>query len=296
MEFKDISLQDKELFNHYLQGRRYRLLTYNFTNFYLWRKWDPYRWNIVEGALCIKSDYLHYDDVLCPIAAEDASVLAATEALIAWYKQRGVAFSMIEVDADMLALFEQHWPGRFAAEELPFGNNYIYRQSDLATLSGKHYNAKRNYVHRFTRQYPDYHFVRMDSSIIAGCQELLDKWLSHHDSTRDDILQEYSGVCDGLQNFSQLDWTGAALLVGEKVVAFELGERLNDDTMGIHIEKADIEYVGAYQAINNFFVRDYAQEFTYINRAEDMGDEGLRKAKLSYHPCHMEKKYRLRLK
>lgn len=296
MDFRPVTIDDKAIFNHYLTGREYRLITYCFTNFYLWRNWDPYRWTLAEEALVVKSDYLGLDAVLCPISPDDNRVLAATEALIDWYRQRGVPFLMCEVDQDMLALFEARWPGRFQADEYPPGANYIYEQQDLALLPGKRYNTKRNHIRRFIRDNPDYRFLPLTADLVEGCQAELQTWFARHDHANFEIVQEYQGVADGLAHLEQLDFFGAALLAQGRVAAFALGERLNRDTCCIHIEKADVSIAGSYQAINNFFARDLCRDFRYINRAEDMDDVGLRHAKQSYHPCRLEKKYNLRLK
>lgn len=295
MEFKPITINDKQMFNHYLAGRRRELITYNFSNFFLWRNWDPYGWAIVEDALCIKSDYIGLDTVIVPIAAEDGNVLRATEALIDWYRAEGREFIMSEVDDTMLTFFQQHWPGRFQAEEYPPGFNYVYHRDDLAYLRGKKYNSKRNHLHRFMKEYPEHQFLPLTANLVDGCREQLALWYSRQDTADPEIIHESQGVLDALEYMDKLDFTGAVLLLQGRVIAFTIGEPLNEDTIAIHIEKADTNILGAYQAINCFYARDYCDGYRYINRAEDMGNLGQRKAKLSYQPSHMVKKYYLRL-
>jgi hypothetical protein len=223
-------------------------------------------------------------------------MLKATEALIEWYKERNVPFLMTEVSESMRDLYEQYWPGRFAATEFPPGFNYIYKQQDLAQLSGQDYAAKRNHIHRFLRESPGYSFLPLTAQWLNGCKELEMAWLKTHDEASEAIVQEHSGVMDALNNLPELDCVGACIVVQGRVAAFCLGEPLNEDTFAIHIEKADIGMHGSFQAINQFFARDYCAGYSFINRAEDMGHPGQRKAKLSYHPHHLEKKYFLRLR
>lgn len=296
MLFKQITLAEKELFGKYLEGRRQDLITYNFTNFYLWRNWDPYGWDVVEDALCVKSDFYGWDAVLPPFSPRDEAVLAATEHLIAWYKERNVPFLMTEVSEAMRGLYERHWPGRFCATEFPAGFNYIYSQEDLAQLPGPNYAAKRNHVRRFLRENPGFQFLPLTEEWLESCKEREMAWLALHGEQTEQIRQEHSGVMDALNHFAELDAVGACLTTGGSVAAFAIGERLNEDTFAIHIEKGDINIHGSYQAINQFFARDYCTGCRFINRAEDMGNEGQRKAKLSYHPHHLEKKYHLRLR
>lgn len=295
IEFKEISLKDKPVFNSYLHGRRHDLITYCFSNFYLWRNWDPFAWAEIENALVIKSGQPSRDTICVPIAADDQAVLRATETMIDWFKSQNRDFKMTEVSAADVAFFERYWPGRFAIKEDSREANYIYRQSDLATLPGKKYHAKRNYINRFIRNYSDYRLLPLAGDIIAGCKAQLANWNSRHDMRNFDLRQEYLGNIDVLEHLAELDCQGVALLIGNQVVAFTVGEPLNCDTYCIHIEKGNTDITGVYQTINYLFVRKYTGGYTYINRAEDMGAPGLIRAKKSYHPCRMEKKFCLRL-
>lgn len=296
MEFKRIELPDKKTFNDHLAGREYHNMLYNFTSLFIWQDWEPFSWTEVDGAICIKSNYYNQDTVLAPFSPDDTCILKATEQLISWYKARGAGFIMTGVTQGHLDLYENSWPGRFDIKALPDEENYLYFTRALADLPGAEYRSKRNHVHRFIREYPDYRFVPLSTTLIPGCKENLDRWLDTRDSGDLNLLGEYQGINLALDNFGDLDYIGACLTVKDKVIAFTLGEELTPDTMGIHVEKADTTYHGSFAAINQFFARDYCRNYTYINRAEDMGIKGLRTAKVSYHPCRMEKVFQLRLK
>lgn len=296
MDFKPITLEQKELFNSYLKGRRYETPVFTFTSLFIWKDWDPLGWDEVEGALCVKSGYHGWDAVLPPISGNDKNVLEATEALIDWYKQKNVPFLMAEACDLMVQFFERAWPGRFIAREYPEGANYVYLQEDLAQLPGKKYAKKRNHISQLERQYPQYKFLPLTADLVPNAIGELKSWSGEHDMNDPDLAAEQRGVRLALENFGKLDYTGACLVIGDRVEAFTLGEPLNSDTVIIHAEKANRDIPGAYAAINSFFARDYWQNYKYINRAEDMGMQGLRKAKMSWHPHHMEKKFHLRLK
>ncbi|MEG1501272.1 MAG: phosphatidylglycerol lysyltransferase domain-containing protein [Clostridiales bacterium] len=157
------------------------------------------------------------------------------------------------------------------------------------------YNSKRNHINRFYAQYPNFSFQPLTTKLIPGCQELMTKWYDTK-ALNNDIIMEKKGIDDAFANFGDLDYLGACLLVQDRVIAFTLGEPLNQDTVAIHVEKADSDYHGAFSLINQLFVKEYWLDYPFINRAEDMGQEGLRMAKESYHPCKMIMKYHLRLK
>ncbi len=295
MQFNEVTLNDKALFNSYLQGRKRNLITYCFSSFYLWREWDPYSWAIVEDALVVKSNYKNLDTICVPISADDQAVLRATEAMIKAYQQENKEFIISEVSADDLLFYEKYWPGRFVAEDYLDGANYIYLQSDLAHLPGKKFDGKRNQINRFKRNYPEYKLLPITKDLVNGCKEELNIWMGRHDANDFELQQEYQGSLDALDHLDELDCEGAALLIGDKVCAFTIGEPLNADTYCVHIEKGDINIPGVYQAINCFYAREYTEGYQYINRAEDMGSAGLRKAKTSYNPYRLEHKYYLRL-
>ena len=295
MEFKPITIDDRDLFEEKLSGREYRLGTYDFNNLYMWRNWDPYLAAVLGEALVVRSDYRTPPSYLVPITPSDELLLQTTDRLIDFCRENGQPFAMVEVYEEARALFENTWPGRFQFTEFPPGANYVYRQSDLATLSGHSYNSKRNHVRQFERACPGYELKEIDSDNLDACKKLEWTWFNGHIRSLD-VEREHSGVLDALDHLEQLSCTGAALMWQGEAVAFTVGGRLNSDTASIHIEKADPSIPGSFQAINCFYAREYCDWAEFINRAEDMDDPGLRRAKQSYHPCHMEKKYFLKLR
>lgn len=296
IDFQPVRLCDKERFNRYLSGRYYDLITYNFSTFWLWRDWDPYSWAVIDDALCVTSDYLGLDTVLVPISPMDGRILKATETLLGWYEDTGRPFVMSEVSEAMLDFYQRHMPGCFAAEEYPPGHNYIYRRKDLAELPGKKYDGKRNHLRHFFNEHPDYLFTEITPALVPACKQEVRRWTEQHHPGDPEVAQELLGVLDGLDHLGELDFKTGCLVTGGRPAAFCFGEPLNADTWCIHVEKGDIEVRGAYQAINYLFVRHFCQDAAYINRAEDMGNDGQRQAKSSYHPCCFAKKYYLRLK
>ena len=295
MDFRPITLEDRTLFERYLSGREYRLGTYDFTNLYMWRNWDPYLVAETDGALIVRSDYLSPPAYLVPITPDDEQLLASIEELIKLCRKQDLPFTLVEVYEEALALIRQTWPERFEVQEFPAGANYVYRQEDLAHLTGHSYNSKRNHLRQFERACPDWQLIPISKENREACKELEWRWFNGHIRNAD-VEREHRGVLDALDNLDQLPCTGAALQWAGRVVAFTVGGKLNSRTASIHIEKADPDIPGSFQAINCFYAREYCGWAEFINRAEDMGDPGLRRAKQSYHPCHMEKKYMLKLR
>lgn len=296
MIFNEIKPADKPLFDQYLAGQTHRLITYCFASFYLWRNWDCLNWAEVQSSLVVKSD-LPGEEMFCvPCSADDNAVLAATESIIKWCADQQRPFCLCEATAADVAFFEKHWPGRLLACEYLPGANYIYSRRDLAELPGSRFHAKRNHIQRFLRRYPNHRLLPLGPELLAGCREQLLLWGSRHNCARYELAEEERAILDALDHWQELACQGAALLVGDRVAAFTIGGPLSADTYCIQIEKADTAILGAYQAINCWFVREFTCGYTYINRAEDMGKPGLAKAKRSYHPCRLEKNYCLTLR
>jgi len=132
---------------------------------------------------------------------------------------------------------------------------------------------------------------------VPACQELQDRWCDEkHCDLVATLHSESRAVKEALEEFAALGITGGCIVVEGKVEAFALGELLNPETVVIHIEKANAAFHGLYQAVNQQFLEQAWRRVPYVNREQDLGLAGLRKAKESYHPHHMVEKFEVRLK
>ena len=181
----------------------------------------------------------------------------------------------------------------------------IYSAVDMITLKGKKFQSKRNFVSRF-KSNPEWSFEPITKENLHECRQMNEEWCKLYGCTKDQSLsQESCSVRCALKNFEALGLKGGLLRLAGKVVAFSLGEMLNSDTFLVHIEKAFANIQGAYPTISREFllycsnldgndIREADETkigFKYVNREDDAGDEGLRKAKLQYHPVFMLEKY-----
>ncbi len=172
--------------------------------------------------------------------------------------------------------------------------DYLYLREDLQLLKGKKYQPKRNHINKFSSLY-DWHFELLTPQNASKCLEFEDLWiedaLSRAPEYKEDYLSERKVITYLLENIETLGIFGGIIKVGERIVAFSLGSAINRDTFDTHIEKADRNFDGAFTIINREMAVHIPENFVYINREEDLGLEGLRKAKLSYHPLRMIEKY-----
>jgi hypothetical protein len=173
--------------------------------------------------------------------------------------------------------------------------DYVYAASDLIALSGRKYHAKKNHINKFRSSF-DFAYAAMSAAHIPGCLAFQDTWCDCN-RCRDDmnLMHEWEAVRDALGAFEELQVQGGVILVNGRIEAFAIGELLNPHTAVVHIEKANAQLPGLYSLINQQFCEHAWSGVALINREQDLGDEGLRQAKLSYHPQKLEPKYRITL-
>lgn len=172
-------------------------------------------------------------------------------------------------------------------------SDYIYGQQELSTLAGRAYHKKKNHVSKFNRTYDDIRYSDIGEANIEDAVMVEDIWYSEHQDDIDDSAQiEYAAIKNALQNYDKLGLMGGILYVNNVPAAMTIASYITDDAIDIHYEKCISEYAvsGGYAAINQRYAATL-NNVTYINREEDINIPGLRKAKESYHPKIMLKKY-----
>lgn len=169
--------------------------------------------------------------------------------------------------------------------------DYVYLREKLATLSGRKYHGQKNHYNAFKKANPDYVYEPITEANIAECLAFGEKWCDDRVHEDPSLVCEKYAIAQAFNNFAALELRGGAIRINGKIEAFSFGKKINDDTAVLHVEKANHEIRGLYTAINKEFAANAWSDVTYLNREEDMGHEGLRRAKESYHPEFMVKKY-----
>jgi hypothetical protein len=188
---------------------------------------------------------------------------------------------LIEIYGDKLIVFPD--PNLF---------DYVYYSEKLINLVGKKLHSKRNHINKFKSLY-NYEYKKMTPQLAQGCFKKAQEWLTskYPDKNNSDYISEITALKEVFDNYEKLDLIGGLVTVDSKIIAFSIGEKLTENTFVTHIEKADTNFQGAYTLINNEFSKNECASYEFINREEDMGIEGIRKAKNSYYPDIMIKKY-----
>jgi len=175
--------------------------------------------------------------------------------------------------------------------EDPDNWDYVYERDALTSLSGNKLRQKRRWLKKFLDKY-EYDFHLISEEFIEVCRQLQIQWCDMNECMGNpDLMEEQKAIDEALDHYLKLKFRGGLLCIEEKCVGYTFGELLNPNTVVIHVEKANKFYEGAYQAINNFFLKNCCENVKFINREQDLGDPGLRQAKSSYNPHHMVKKF-----
>lgn len=197
-------------------------------------------------------------------------------------------YGLIQKEKDLL---EKHFPGEYNFFPSRNSFDYVYKVSDLANLNGKKYHSKRNHISYFQKNY-DWSYEEINESNIRECIQMNEKWfLLNVDKNPDGIDAERKVLKLIFDNYEKFGFLGGVLRVNGEVVAFTFGEELNKNTFVTHFEKAFSSVRGAYPMINMMFAKNTLVNYEYVNREDDVGSEGLRKAKLSYYPAILLEKF-----
>lgn len=291
VNFKEIQLSDKEWITNILKKANYQGCDYSFANLYMWREPSQITVAEVDGFLCIMGQAHYEKEPVYVFPAGNGNIGPIIEKLERDAEERNIRFRLRAAGKEQAEYIKELFPGRFEAESMRGEWDYLYLVENLTNLAGKKYHGKRNHIARF-KDDNNWSYERITEDNLGECMEMNDAWCRMYGCREEDGKRtEQCAVREAAQNFSALGLEGGLLRKGGEVVAFTMGEPLNDITYVVHIEKAFSDVQGAYPMINQQFVIDRMQDFLYVNREEDMGEEGLRKAKLSYKPDLLLEKY-----
>jgi hypothetical protein len=280
-----LGISDRELINNYLERYPPEISEHTFTNLFVWRKFRPVYFIEKEGSLLIfirrendreqeiilfgpPAGEIAIDDILKSKEFRLTGATRLTESTLKDYRKNGIS---LEDDRD--------------------NSDYLYRVSDLADLSGRKYSRKRNHIKRCLDAY-ECVYEEMSEETLNEVREMHERWCRLRACFDDpDLMKEYEAVREALDNYSLLELTGGIIRINGQVEAFAMAEKLSPGTAVWHFEKAMREFHGLSQLITHWFAKYSLNDFEYVNREQDLGIPGLRKAKLSYFPAFILNKY-----
>ena len=287
--FRRPALEDQELIRSYFDKAPSRSCERTFVDVFLWARHYDVTFAVIEDTLVFRDGGA--DPGFAYPAGEEVCVKRALEFLMKYSEEQGYPFKLYNVTAENFAQIEAWFSGEFELEYDRDQADYIYETEKLATLAGKKLHGKRNHINKFKQLYPDWSYESLSDENVEACFQMALKWRNSNGCNDDP--EKNAEMCvslNSLRLYKELGFKGGVLRNGEKIVAFTVGEELCKDTFVVHIEKAFADVQGAYPMINQQFVEHECMDYTYVNREDDAGEEGLRKAKLSYRPAFLEEK------
>lgn len=288
INLKRPELEDRAQINYYLSYADTRSCEMTFANTYLWSRHYDTGFAIVEDMLVFGN---MDGSVSFTVPVGPGDLKKAIDVLIAYCEEKKVPFQLHNVTREDFAKLETLYPQEFSIVYEREYADYVYETEKLANLSGKKYHSKKNHINKFKKLYPDWSYEPITKNNVEECFQMALRWRELNGCEDDE--EKHAEICvtlNFLRLFEELKMRGGVLRVDGNIVAFTIGEPVSKDTLVVHIEKAFADVQGAYTMINQQFAEHEGAGFTYLNREEDMGEEGLRQAKMSYKPAFLVEK------
>ena len=291
ISFSRLQLAQKAQYEDILFACGSRSCEYSFANLYLWGRQEA---AFFPEGIAFFSHFYGKSVYPYPIGTGDRR--AIVEAVIQDAQARGIPCRFTSLTRPETEELESWFPGRFLFRPDRDGFDYVYAIDDLADLKGRKFQKKRNHVHKFQASHPDCLSVPLEKENLPQAQEMVAQWFRQRlaEDPHGDYLLEQIALSRAFRHFEALGMEGLMLVENGQVLAVTLASRLSENTMDVHFEKAREDVDGAYAAVNCEFARHLRlkhPELAFLNREDDLGLPGLRQAKLSYQPHHMEEKY-----
>jgi hypothetical protein len=281
-DFRKIEMKDKPLFDSFLSKHPPQISEMTFTNLFCWRLSRKHEFVVHKNHLLVSFLENEARRFYQPIGPEPHRII---EEALGMFPES--SFERVEKSiAGKVTGF------KVAEDRNMF--DYMFRVSDLADLPGDKYSQKRNFIKRFSALNPT--ACVLEEATVKEFLSLQERWCNMRNCEADrSMAEENMALREALRNFKALGIHGVCAWVNEKIEGFAIGERLNPDAFVEHFEKANSELTGVYQYILNEFAKSIPAGFGFLNREQDLGVEGLRKAKMSYHPSKMVEKFSVSL-
>ena len=298
IDFQDLTKQDKPLLDRYFRSRYYENSHFNFTNLFMWRIPYHVRWCEENGVLYMTCEWDGTLMAMQPFGPEE-KMQEATERFLAYFQEIGRPLLFVGMESGYAEFLARYKGASFDIREDRDNFDYVYLAEKLISLSGRKLHSKKNHLNAFRKMYPQAEYLAITEELIPACRVELESWYQMRlaDEPDDPFIDwERRAILEIFDDYEYFGLRGGAIRLDGRIIAFTFGEQLNTDSVVVHVEKADPNIRGAYPAINQGYVANNWSGMTYINREEDMGHEGLRKAKESYKPEKMIRKFNAQCK
>jgi uncharacterized protein len=285
-DFRPLEIEDMNIFNKAFNIKPVLISEFTFANLYGWREIYGFEAAFMDPTIILRSGSGGQNRFFEPIGEGDTR--SAIEHIL---EDTGGAF--IRIPEATRAMFENGPRFKIVADIDNY--DYLYNTADLIALAGKKYDGKRNLIKKLKSMH-EYEYIKLDPSHVDECFEFEELWCTIRDcDSVEGLNNERRAIREMIKNCELFGLFAGAVKLEGRIRAVAIGQRLNGNTLVMHVLKADPNITGLYQLIFNEFLIREAKGFDFVNLEQDLGIEGLRKSKLSYHPVSMIKKFSLSL-
>jgi hypothetical protein len=294
MELKPLTIEDQEVLTPYIDKRSIPNCEYCFATLYLWSKRYNIRYAKFEHYILLIEEFEGKTYAIMPLC-EEIYFKEATETLIEYFHSLSLPVEILVTDKVYKNFIEENYKDQFEITTDRNQYDYLYDAEALRTLKGKKLSKKRNHLNSFKKEYEGrWRYEEIYSDKNREICEFVNGWADDKDEDAGMLADELIGVCKAIEQMEKLDVKVGAIYIDDELKAVTIGSLMNHNKEAvIHIEKADPEVRGLYQAINQEFLIHAYPDVELVNREDDLGLEGLRKSKLSYYPIDLIKKYNI---
>ena len=290
LAFKPFSPEDKRFYEDLLFAEGERGCEFSFANLYLWGRQSFAEMN---GNIVIFSQFDRR--TVYPFPLGKADIKEAISAIIEDSRSRGIPCRITGMSHSQAKYLEESFPGKFKFHTDRGSYDYVYDINDLSELRGKKYHSKKNHLNRFIENNPDYKALPITEENIAMAESFVNEWFitKEKENPDGDYMMEKAAIKKAFKHYFEIGLEGLIIVSRGEVLALTMGSILSSDTFDVQFEKAKSDVNGAYTVVNYEFARYIREKYPnvrFLDREEDMGIEGLRKAKESYKPHHLVEK------
>ena len=299
MIFRDIDMESRELLNPYFDLVDYEACEYCFNTLYMWQHLYKTGYYIGDGFAVIVAEYEGNTFSILPLAKKE-DMPRVIKFVIDYFEKEQKKIYFRGITKEVVDYLKENYPDKFDYTEERDLFDYVYDGDSMRELKGRKNVKKRNHINYFLKEYEGrFEYRLLDENDFDACLKLVEEWTSNKEENGqvdEEMEEELIGIKKLFNSFPVIKdkLKIAGIFIDGKLEAFTMGEYLNHNMALIHIEKANPSIRGLYPYINQQFLVHEFPDVEFVNREEDMGIEGLRKAKLSYHPCKFVEKYTVR--
>lgn len=296
-KFNEIKISDRKLINQYLNLFNSKVSELSFTNLYAWREKYGFEFAVIENYLWFmnktKDGRIYFSP---PIGDYSKNIHRSIKKMKEYCLEKSTDFVIKKASESVKNQIIKDNTFKYEVDTNRDASDYLYLFDELLLLQGNKFHKKKNRINKFIKTYDDWSYETIDNKNIRECRVFADQWCEDNNCNAiENLRYEREAIKEVLDHYEVLNCDGGIIRVNDRFAGFTISEKLNDDTVVIHFEKADIQYSGIYNVLSNEHLKHINEGYNYINREQDLGIEGLRRSKLSYHPIKLIDKYKIKI-